>query len=173
MRYMEIALLPHNGIKIKGKTASIAVDYPDKNVYQAVLLLVKTQKKESFLEDQLVLCGSGEYETGGVKITGISSQTDVIYSLVIDGITLLVGNLSAFVALQSKLQEHNVVLVSCDIVENASFLTTLGTNAVLFYGEKAGESIQSFGKENVKQSNKISYANKDKLPTEMETILLS
>jgi hypothetical protein len=42
---------------------------------------------------------------------------------------------------------------------------------IIFYGEKAAEIAQTFGKETVKQMAKYSTT-KDKLPQEVETIVL-
>jgi hypothetical protein len=74
--------------------------------------------------------------------------------------------------MQHKLKEHNVVIVDCDEKVDASFLTSLAVNAVLFYGENADEVAQGFEKEKLQKLNKYS-ASLGKLPAEMETILLN
>ncbi len=74
--------------------------------------------------------------------------------------------------MHQKLKEHNIVIVDCYDVGSATFITSLAQNVVIFYGEKASEVASSFGKENVKQMNKYS-STKDKLPAEVETVLLA
>lgn len=167
---MEIALLPKNGIKIKGKSATIAVDSPDKGSYQAVLVVDKLIEN-SVQEEHIVIVGPGEYEIAGVKITGLQMEKGMLYTLTVDGVRIALGKLSALTLSQSKLQEQDMVLVLCDVSESASFVTAIAAHVVLFYGEKAAEVAQTFGKEQVKSMTKY-QTTKEKLPTEVETILL-
>ena len=172
MSYMEIALLPKNGIKIKNKQATIAIDPQDKTFYEAVLLLSKSAEEVNLQEDSVLISAVGEYEIGGIKMTGTRSEVGMLYTLNVDGIDILVGKLDSLDKMQHKLKEHKIVMVDCETVGSASFITSLAENVVIFYGEKAGEISASFGKENVKSMNKYSVT-KDKLPTEVETILLA
>lgn len=171
MMYMEIALLPKSGIRIKGKQASVAIDPVDKTVYEAVLILIKTPDEVSKQDGSILITGAGEYEIGGIKITCFRSEADLLYSITVDGVDVLVGNLNALEKMQHKLKEHNIVVVTCQSEGSSSFITSLTQNVVMFYGEKAVEISASFGKENVKTMNKFS-STKDKLPAEVETVLL-
>lgn len=171
MGYMEIALLPKNGIRIKNKQAAVAIDPQDKTFYEAVLLLSKPIEEVSVQEGSLLISAVGEYEVGGIKMTGIRSEAGMIYSMDVDGVDVLVGKIEALDKMQHKLKEHHIVVVNCDAGGNVSFITSMAENVVIFYGEKANEVAASFGKENVKQVNKYS-STKDKLPAEVETILL-
>jgi hypothetical protein len=170
MRYMEIALLTKSGLRIKGKQASLAIDPVDKATYEAVLLLSKTPD-EVVNTDTILITGAGEYEIGGIKVSGMRSESDLLYSITVDGVEVLVGKLDVLEKMQHKLKEHKIVVVNCTTEAGASFITSLAENVVMFYGEKANEISASFGKENVKPMNKYS-STKDKLPTEVETVLL-
>jgi hypothetical protein len=170
MGYMEIALLPKSVLRVKGKTASFAVN--PQTAVSANAVLMFDPGAENISDEAVVLNGAGEYEIGGVKITGLRNEKSVLYSMNIDGIEIVVGSITLLSAMQHKLKEHNVVVVHCDESTDASFLTSLAVNAVLFCGEKAPEVAQGFEKEKLQKTNKYS-ASLGKLPAEMETILLS
>jgi len=170
MGYMEIAVLPKFALRVKGKTASFVVNPQGAVTANAVLLL---DPGAEFLTDEaVVLSGAGEYEIGGVKIIGQRSEKGVLYSMNIDGMEVLVGTITLLSTMQHKLKEYNIVIVNCDSITDASFLTAFAVNAVLFYGEKAAEVAQSFEKEKLIKINKYN-ASLGKLPAEMETVLLA
>lgn len=170
MGYMEIALLQKSSLKIKGKYASFVVNPSDATSANAVLFLRPDANYQS--DEAVILDGAGEYEIGGVKITGQRNDKGILYSLSIDGMDVLVGTITMLSSMHQKLKEHNQVIVLCDEVGDASFLTALAVNAVIFYGEHAQEVAQGFEKEKLQQMNKYSVS-LGKLPTEMETILLN
>jgi len=167
---MEIALLPKSSLRIKGKTAAFVINPQGAVVANAAMLFDPNAEFES--EETVTLKGAGEYEIGGVKITGLRNEKSVLYSMQVDGMEIVAGPVALLSAMQHKLKEHNVVIVSCDEVTDASFLTSLAVNAVLFYGDKAQEVAQAFEKENLQKMTKYS-ASLGKLPAEMETVLLS
>lgn len=172
MVYMEIALLPKSGLRVKGKSATLAIDSIDASVYQAVLLMNKKPDEVTKTGESVVISGTGEYEVGGIKMSGTRVDETTIFSMTVDGVAILIGNLSALEKVHNKLQDHNVVVVNCSEAGNASFVTSLTENVTVFYGEKASEVALAFGKENVKSMNKYA-STKDKLPAEVETILLA
>lgn len=166
---MEIALLPKSVLRVKGKTATFVVNPQVAVAANAVLMFDPGAENDS--EEAVVLNGAGEYEIGGVKITGLRNEKSVLYSMNIDGVEIVVGSIALLSAMQHKLKEHNVVVVNCDETTDASFLTSLAVNAVLFTGENATVVAQGFEKEKLQTSNKYS-ASLGKLPAEMETVLL-
>lgn len=168
---MEIAILPKSGIRIKGKQATLAIDPQDKATYESVLLLSKTPEEVTKQDNAILITGAGEYEVGGIKITCMRSEADLLYSIIVDGVDVLVGKLDVLEKMQHKLKEHNIVVVNCTSEGSASFITSLAENVVMYYGEKASVISASFGKENVKDMSKYS-STKDKLPAEVETVLL-
>ena len=169
---MEIALLSKSGLRIKGKRASFAVDPQEKHEYEAILLLDKLQDVVAKSESAVIISGYGEYEIGGIKMAATRIESDLIYSMHVDNISILLGKLSALDKIHSKLQEHQIVIANCTDSGNASFITSLAENVVMFYGEKAAEVASGFSKESVKNMNKYS-STKDKLPAEVETVLLA
>lgn len=168
---MEIGLLTKSGLRIKGKQATLAIDPSDKATYEAILLLSKTPEEIVKQDDTIIITGAGEYEIGGIKVGAIRSDADLLYSIIVDGVEVLIGKLDVLEKMQHKLKEHQIVIVNCATEGSASFVTSLAQNVVMFYGDRAKEISASFGKENVKTMNKFS-STKDKLPAEVETVLL-
>lgn len=168
---MEIALLPQNALRIKGKHATFVVNPQDKANYDAAILLGKSFAETTIIEEAVVIRGPGEYEIGGIKMTGTRVDTDVIFSLTVDGVEVLLGTIPALDKLQHKLKEHHIATVLCNSASNVSFITSLASNVIIFYGDEATSVSQAFGKEAVKALQKY-QATVDKLPQEVETVLL-
>lgn len=166
---MEISLLPKNALKLKGKKASFVCNSEEKlEGYNAALFFSSIP---SYVGEVVKIAGAGDFEVGGIKIVGIRSEEDILYSMNIDDVSLLIGKIKSLERMQHKLKEHTVVVVFGDVVGDATFATSLGTNAVVFYGDKANEIVHAYAKENVQEMNKFVTAI-DKLPAEMQTILL-
>lgn len=170
---MEIALLSKKTLKIRGKKASFVFNPQEKITdYNGAFYFQNSDTASSGFNDSVVIIkGPGDYEIAGVKFSGISMGQETVYSLNIDGVEVLIGNAGVIEKLQHKLKEHNIVILAVEDMINASFATSLANNAVLFYGDKAGEVVKALAKDAVKEMNKY-QATADKLPTEMETILL-
>lgn len=170
MGYMEIVLLPKNAVKLKGKQTTMVVEPVDGSTpFQAALFLNGEGRQ---IGDGVGISGPGEYEIGGIKVSGQKSSEGYVYSLTIDDMDVLVGSLPAVSKLQHKLKEHHLVLLSSDAEGDASSVTGLATNAFLLYGEKANEVLSKFAKETISTMSKYQVT-KEKLPPEMQTILLA
>lgn len=182
MGYMEIALLSSDSIRIKGKHSSIVINPQNKSIPLQVAILIGTQQGKNFISSEgVTIDGPGEYEVGGIKISGVQgkdtrSETgqarhEVVYSMTVDGVAIAVGTLSGLHSSQQKMKEHNIaVVLALDEIE-ASFVTSMAVNAVLFYGSCAAKALSGFAKENVKEVNKYQVT-LEKLPQEIETVLL-
>src|SRR5664279_1566955 len=109
---MEIALVQKTALRIKGKQASFVVNPVDTASANAALILDETIP-EINTEETVILRGPGDYEIGGVKITGIRGEKGVVYSLTVDGIAIVVGKIDTLSAMQQKLKDHNIVLALC------------------------------------------------------------
>ena len=168
--YMEIALLPKNAVRVKGKQATVVIDPVDSvTPHQAAIFLTLGG---AVMVDSVPIVGPGEYEIGGIKISGVKSSSGTVYSLTVDDIDLLIGKLSVIEKAQHTLKEHHLVLILTEEESDASFVTSLATNGLLLYGEKAKNVIQKFAKEGMNEMNKYQVT-KEKLTPEIQTILLS
>ncbi len=170
---METALLSNKTIKLKGKKASFLINPQDKitDVNAAFYFQTTDTAHSGFKDGTVIIRGPGDFEIAGVKFSGIRLGNETVYSLSIDDVEVLIGNASTIGKLQHKIKEHNVLILAVDEAIDASFVTSIATNAVVFYGEKAGEVVTTFAKDAAKTMNKY-QTTIDKLPAEMETILL-
>lgn len=168
--HMEIALL-EGGIKLKGKVASIAINSSkDLTSYQAFLSLMKLEKLPK--GEILMIDGAGEYEISGIKISAVGSDQDVVYTLTIDSVVVTVGTLTALEKLHSKLPESHVLVVDAVADGNPAFVSSISTNAVVFTGMFGKTVAEKVAKTGLLEMNKYQIAS-DKLPTEMQTVLLA
>lgn len=168
---MEVSLIQQSAIRIKGKNAVLCVDSNDKQESNAIILLNNKSDDIKIAGEEVIIDGPGEYETGGIKITGIRADQVSAYNVNVDSITISLGNLSTLSKFQNKLKEANILIVNCDSDIDSAFLTTLSTNVIICYGEKASVAGKAVGGENAKTIPK--YASTiDKLPAEVETIIL-
>lgn len=168
---MEIGLIAKNSLKIKSKYAFFAVDPVDKGEYNGTLVLNSAFNKLNIQTNSVVIDGPGEYEIAGVKISGTRNDGEVLYNLNAEGVMILLGKLSTMEKQQHKLKEQDIVVVYVDSVTNASFVTSLASSAIVFYGEQAAALVDKFGKENIKAVQKYT-AIQGKLPVEVETVIL-
>jgi len=171
MGYMEIALLPKNSLRIKGKRASFVTDPVDKSSYVAGLALTQPLENLHIQPDAVAIDSPGEYEIGGIKMSASRSEGDIIYNPNVDGVEVLIGKLSAFDRMQHKLKEQHIVVAYVDSMINASFITSLASSVVILYGENARELASKFGKEGIEYTQKYT-AVIDKLPQEVVTVVL-
>jgi hypothetical protein len=167
---MEIALVQKTALRIKGKHASIAVDPVDKTEINAALAFAKKPSQLESSGAEVVIEGPGEYEAGGINISGLRSETGMIYSMTVDSVSILLGKGSSLEKMQQKLKESNILIVHCDDIIDPAFLTSLVSSVIIFYGEKAVEIGKAFGGESIAHVSKYSTTI-DKLPAEVETII--
>ena len=168
---MDIALLSQNSLKIKGKRANFVVDPVEKSEPAAVISLTLPLNKLKLPPDAVVIAGPGEYEIGGIKMSATRTDGEIIYYPKVDGVDIILGKITSFEKLQHKLKEQNIVIVYADAQTNASFITSLASNVIIFYGEHAKALAASFGKDNITSVAKYSVT-VDKLPQEVETVIL-
>ena len=170
---MEIQLLPNNALKIRGKKGAIGVNPSGKNDQLNALILIGNEANAAVGDhgDTVIINGPGEYEISGMKITGVRNKLQSVYSITVDGVECLVGTIQAIADAQQKLKEHNIVIVATLSDVDASFVTNLSANALIFYGTMADQVVHKLAKENVKSLGKYQVT-AEKLPIELETVLL-
>ncbi|MCL5438732.1 MAG: hypothetical protein M1268_01945 [Patescibacteria group bacterium] len=173
---MEIALISKDALKIKGKHASLALDPgPDlrtKTVVDAILLLDKNEENNfPKIEGQrVVISGPGSYEAGKIKISGISSGGDLMYSVRVDGIEMLLSKASAIKKIQDTERDYDIVVLNADSLIEESLITSLSPKTVVLYGEKSEEMSKAFGESSLEKVNRY-QTTLEKLPKEMEIVL--
>lgn len=174
---MEITRLSQNSIKVKGKQASVVIN-PEKSIKTSADAVLFSSSDASIsnangIEGQrLIIHGPGEYEIGGIKIRAYPGAQNVIYSLQIDSLDVLFCSAPDIAKAQDAIKESHCVVIAADEKADASAITKLSPQVVVLYGEKAEESAKALGKESVTPVAKYTTT-LEKLPAEMETIVLS
>ncbi len=171
---MEISVQDKNSLKIRGKHAAVYINPQDKTANYNMAILIGNPPKSSLKikDDVVVIDGPGEYEAGGIKVSGMRSENGTVYSITLDNVDLILGDRDGLEKVHQKLKEHNVALVHAGSVGNTSFATSLGMNALLFFGDNAKDVIDTLAKDEKKELSKYTISS-EKLPTETETILLA
>lgn len=174
---MEIARVSGQSIKIKGKQVSILVNpLEDKVKTGADIALFFSRSSQTFDREaveglKLVIDGPGEYELGGVKITGEKSNQEYYYLVTVDGISLVLGRVSSFSKVKDSLQEAQILCLLADGLANQSVITAVNSTILLFYGEKAEDNVKALGKEDLESSSKF-VITREKIPTETQVVWL-
>lgn len=173
---MDITIVSKNGIKIKSKLASLAVTpffAKPKVAADAIILFDKAYKREDLnVEDNpVIFAGPGEYEIKSIKLNGVGKTTTSMYTGKIDSMDVCITKASVLANAKDQGSEFHIVLLEADAAIDQKLIVTMNPNVVIVYGEQADEVAKSLGKE-VQTMAKYSIT-KDKLPAEMEVVLLS
>ena len=168
---MEISRLSDDSIKLKGKTASLIVN-PEKvsEDFQGALYLTSGSSKNPLYGQGIAIDSPGEYEIGGVKIKGVRKDDSMMYTMEIDGVNLIIGKLSTLEKMQGKYQDLALACIEVDSPIDPSFMSTVASSYLIYFGKKADELSQTFLKGEVEKTSKLSTT-KEKLPQDMQTIL--
>lgn len=167
---MDIQLLPKGTIRIRGKTATLAVEPKETVSADATLILVKDRAFREVTDSRLTVLGAGEYEISGVKLTAFSYGKDLSFDIRIDGIELLLCKAETLSPSQAGSKDYDVVLTSVDDSVSPSVVTALSPRVVVLFGQNASAAARDLGKQPLVV--KKFYATKEKLPAEMEVVVL-
>jgi hypothetical protein len=174
--FVDIQILGEDSLKIKSKKATLAID--PKTVIQkfdadAILLTGKDGDVSRVTQYRVVIDGVGEYEVSGLKIVGIKSDGDLIFSLISENVRMLVAKASSLKQIPAdKMEDYQIVVINADTDVSESAITAMEPNIVVLYGLKAKEAAKALGKEDAAVSSKASFA-EDKLPEETQVMLLA
>ena len=169
---MEIAYLSSTSLRIKGKQTTIVVNPVDKAAsYSAAIVFQLPETKIKPIDNVLIINGPGEYEIGGMKISGTYYDANIVYTFSVDEVRVLLVDNKTLSKYHQKLQDMDIAVVSITSDDDPSVATNVASAAVIYTGEKAEEVVNKTIKEGVTKANKFSTT-KDKLPTEVQQILL-
>lgn len=170
---MEVALIGPSSLRLRGKTVTLVVDPQESKAKiqaDAVMLLHDLSTASIVEGSRLTMAGPGEYEVGGVKITGIKNAGNTSYYLTLDGVSLVIACTSSLIGKES-LRDVDIAVLFADSLVDQSALATITNGVALFYGPQAQENAKALGKETQTISKYV--VSKDKLPAEMEVVLLA
>lgn len=164
---MEILSLSKSSLRVKGKRGSFILD-PDSSIRSkvsgdAIIEFPGNNSDESKVEEWRVKIGGiGEYEVGGIKISGVKAGKNFAYKVFIDNISMAFARADSIDGLRDILNGQQVLVILVNDKIDMSFVATLEPRVVILYGDKADGEIKT---------SKYSIT-RDKLPEKMETILL-
>lgn len=169
---MDLTVLDKNSIKIKGKKSTLVVDPTSKSPKtpaDAVLLLGTDGSVERVEGKRLVVNDDGEYEVGGIKITGASHlDSGIVYNLNIDSTQTILARTSTLEKLTDTANEAQIAILNVDSPLNESIIAALEAKVIVLYGEKANEGLKALGKQDLPSTKKVTVG-REKLPEESET----
>ncbi len=172
---MDITLLAEGSLKVKGKKASVIVDPKEKmpkNQADLILFLNGVHDTSKVEEFRLVVDDNGEYEVGGIKVTGQGKEDKgIFYTLNVDNIGTVLAKVSTLEKMIDTANEAEIAILDVDSELNESIVAALEAKVVVLYGEKAHEGIKALGKD-ASPTKKLTIA-KDKLPDESQIVWLA
>ncbi len=171
---MDISIVGKTSIKIKGKLATFVVD-PSKEMTKtqadAIILLngVANIDKSRVVDSRIIIQGAGGYEVGGVKISGTTTPKGILYKLLIDGISVILGRTTD--AKTEGFSACQIAIINADDEFNESFVAAMESRITVIYGTSKIEAAKTLGVEGATLVPKITIT-KDKLPEKMEIVVL-
>lgn len=174
---MDVVLLDKNSIKIKGKNASFVIDpaakMPKTNADAVILLDDGDGYDVTRVDDyRVILKGQGEYEVGGIKVSGQKSGNTFVYSLDADNLGVLLGRTSVLAKNHQETKDYQVLILNVDSTIDQALITSFEARLIILYGEGASkESGKALGMAETETAKKVSVTN-EKLPPEMQVMIL-
>jgi len=171
---VDISIVGKDSIRLKGRKVTFIVD-PVKDMPKtsadAVILLNSASGEDlsKAADYRIIIKGAGEYEVGGSKVSGVSTQKGVLYKLSIDDISIILGSPAETKA--ENFTTCQIAVIKSDEELSDSFVTALEPKITIVYGEKKAEAAKSLGSENTTSVSKLTIT-KDKLPEKMEIVVL-
>lgn len=174
MKHMEITYLSEDSLKIRGKHITLLINpvsISTKTQGDAALFFNHIQTTPKNAEVRLLIEGAGDYEIGGVKISGVQLGDSIYYNILFDGIDIFVSKISSLTKAKDSLREYEVVLLQSNAVMEQAIVTAFNPNVFVFWGSQATENIKSLGKEDITGTSKF-IITREKLPSETQIVLL-
>lgn len=174
---MDISILSKNSIKIRFRRTIFVADPPpdgSKVSSDAVILLNNNNIDLGRAMDyRIVINGPGEYEISGVKVLGVEGDKGFVYGLAADGFSVILGRSSDISKIKEEFNtECQIAILNVDDGINSSAVTKFEPKIVILYGDSKESAAKILGKENIPPIKKFTVV-KDKLPEEMEVVLLA
>lgn len=157
---MEISKVNETSTKIKGKSASLIID-PTSKVDAEIVLA--TQPLESLALDKvegsrLIISGPGEYEAGGISVSGKATKTGTQY-VIFDNAKILLVNSSELSDVPDD-EEYDAVLVKVTSPFSDDALGPIHAKCSVLYGDTGlftttSDMVETISKVNLKKTAEI------------------
>lgn len=171
---MDIVFLGGKTLKIKGKNAAFVVN-PTSSIgkTEADAILISGNFIDfsdlKVQSSRITIKGAGEYELGGIKISAISKDGDLINIVDVDNVKILLGDGLAIEKNHEKTEGFDIAVINADNEFDYSIISSLEPKVLIVYGEKKNLVLKSLGKEDTVKSSKFSTTF-EKLPSEMQVV---
>lgn len=150
---MEIQLLSSDSIKIKGKNASVVFD-PNSKTDAEIVIVTKASGSlalDKVTNTRLMISGPGEYEAGGISISGKKVKDKVIYTL-IESMKIAVTSSDVAGELPDD-EDFDAVVVHVASGFSDEVLGPISSKCTVLYGDLAQATIKSENQEKVNKVN--------------------
>lgn len=149
---MEISKLADASIKIKGKNASVVIDPASKVEAQIV---IATVSQETLLLDKvegvrLIISGPGEYEAGGIAVTGKKVKGEVFYQI-LEG-SKIAFTTSSGISLIPDDEEYDCLIIKVTSQFTEDTLGSINRKCTVLYGDLNVATLKS---ENIEKAQKV------------------
>jgi hypothetical protein len=184
---MDIRYHGKESITIKNKSLEILVgiDFPLAKKINQRLLLANPSKTGidfgSVPEDKVLIIGPGDYEVGGVDVSGsVYGEKKVFYLLIIDGFKVgVMFEDGAIKEIGEKVDSLDVLILLNPLAGLDKKLVSLtkraGNNFLILVGEKQDykDVLDAFDREDIVATDKFSLKAGEELAEGMEVVLIS
>lgn len=150
---MEISLVNSSSVKIKGKNASLIIDPTAK---QDADIIIATKSLDVLGIDKiegvrLVIAGPGEYEAGGISITGKNTKGNILYNI-IDSSKIMFTTSNGVTSVPDD-EEYDCLLIEVmgELKEDA--FASINAKCVVLFGDLVNVVVNQDKKETASKVN--------------------
>src|SRR5438874_1011043 len=130
---MEISKITDNSIKVKTKNVSVVIDPTTKT--DADIVIITAGNVDEFMipeNTKLVIEGPGDYEVGGISVTGEKMGEEMLYTLFDDQFRVILAPLSLISKIREDDDSDAVIIHAVGPVTKKD-LSTLSSDVLLVY----------------------------------------
>lgn len=168
---MEITSAGEDSVRLKGKNVIILADPTPKSGPGDIAISLKKGGVSAVVPNvKLSITGAGEYEVGGVKITGVNTSSQMVFTGEIDGVRFVIGDAKALEEALPKLDETQVAIIKVSEGFNSQIIAGLGPRVGVLYGPQKDSALNELGKKDLISVLKYVVKN-DALAPEKEEIV--
>lgn len=149
---MEISFIAPDSLKIKGKNASVVFD-PGGKADAEIVVATKPLDALSFEKVngvRLIISGPGDYEAGGISVSGKSQKGQVIYTIT-EGMKIAFSDSKTADLLPDDEQYDAVIIHVTDAFLDET-LSSVSAKTILLYGDLSLATVKS---ENTEKAAKV------------------
>lgn len=150
---MEVSLINNSSVKIKGKNASLIIDPLVKSEAEIV---IATKALDSLSLDKvegvrLIISGPGEYEAGGISVTGKQSKGNTLYHI-IDSMKIMFVT-SGGVSSVPDDEEYDCLLIEVVGPLKDDDIASINAKCVILFGDLSAVSVNADKQEKATRVN--------------------